>query len=283
MIQFPLEKWHWIGYAVESLVTDCWMIPGPGSVPVPAAVYHQPITDKALKKACEWLDPVKEECDRLGLAVSAETARELIEHLRHAQELIEENEPHASYDWDWFRHQLQSLQKIIRKELQSKAFFYIPPEKVRFWITPKNPFPLGKAVHDAFLSTEMDAAEAGICLAVARPTAAVFHCMRVLEIGLGALGKVFNVSLARTNWGPAIDQIESKIRDMHKDPTWKALPDCKEQQEFYAQAASHFGILKDAWRNYTAHARGMYTEERATLIFENVRAFMQTLATRLRE
>jgi hypothetical protein len=24
---------------------------------------------------------------------------------------------------------------------------------------------------------------------------------------------------------------------MHKDPGWKALPDCKEQQEFYAQAA----------------------------------------------
>ena len=70
---------------------------------------------------------------------------------------------------------------------------------------------------------------------------------------------------------------------MHKDPFWRAKPDCKVQQEFYAQAASHFGILKDAWRNHTAHARGICTEGEATLIFDNVRGFMQKLASRLHE
>lgn len=107
--------------------------------------------------------------------------------------------------------------------------------------------------------------------------------MRVLEIGLSALGNVFGVSLAHTSWGPAIDQIESKIHEMHKDPTWKARPDCKEQQEFYAQAASHFGVLKDAWRNHTAHARGKYDEGEAESILRNVCGFMQKLATRLHE
>jgi hypothetical protein len=68
---------------------------------------------------------------------------------------------------------------------------------------------------------------------------------------------------------------------MHKDPLWKVLGDCKEQQEFYSQAISHFGILKDAWRNYTMHTRGFYTEEQAELIFENVKAFMQKLAPRM--
>jgi hypothetical protein len=92
-----------------------------------------------------------------------------------------------------------------------------------------------------------------------------------------------NSPLAHTNWAPAIEQIESKIRDMHKDPTWKALPDCKEQQEFYSQAASHFVMLKDAWRNYTAHARGKYDDDEAEGIFRNVRGFMQKLATRLHE
>jgi hypothetical protein len=105
----------------------------------------------------------------------------------------------------------------------------------------------------------------------------------VLEIGLTALGAIFDVSLAHTNWVPAIDQIESRIRGMHKDPNWKALADYKEQQEFYAQAASHFGVLKDAWRNYTMHARGIYTVEMAEDIFNNVRGFMQKLASRVRE
>ena len=108
--------------------------------------------------------------------------------------------------------------------------------------------------------------------------------MRVLETGLTALGAIFGVSLAHTNWAPAIEQIESKIRDMHKDPMWKVLPDCKEQQEFYSQAASHFGILKDAWRNYTAHARGKYDEQEASDVMTGVRAFMQKLTAKgLRE
>ncbi|MGA7299971.1 MAG: hypothetical protein WBX10_06675 [Candidatus Sulfotelmatobacter sp.] len=107
--------------------------------------------------------------------------------------------------------------------------------------------------------------------------------MRILEIGLTALGAKFGVSLAHTNWAPAIEEIEKKIRDMHKDPVWRAVPDCKGQQEFYAQAASHFGILKDAWRNFTMHARGKYTEAESEHIFDNVKAFMQKLAERLHE
>lgn len=70
---------------------------------------------------------------------------------------------------------------------------------------------------------------------------------------------------------------------MHQDPEWRQRPDRKEQQEFYAQAATHFGILKDAWRNYTMHARGVYTEEAAEDIFNNVKSFMQKLAARLHE
>lgn len=70
---------------------------------------------------------------------------------------------------------------------------------------------------------------------------------------------------------------------MNKDPVWKALPDCKEQQEFYAQAASHLGILKDAWRNYTMHLRGKFTQEEAEQVFNNVRGFMQKISGRISE
>ncbi len=71
---------------------------------------------------------------------------------------------------------------------------------------------------------------------------------------------------------------------MHKHPDWRDMPDCKDHQEFYAQAASHFGILKDAWRNYTMHVRGgKYTEEEADRIFTNVKGFMEKLATRFAE
>ena len=107
--------------------------------------------------------------------------------------------------------------------------------------------------------------------------------MRVLEIALGVPGRNFGVSLIHTNWAPAIEQIESKSREKHRDPVWKSLPDCKEQQEFYSQAASQFGLLKDAWRNYTMHSRGKYTEGEAEQIFRNVKTFVGKLTKKLSE
>lgn len=138
-------------------------------------------------------------------------------------------------------------------------------------------------VFTSFPSSKYDVIEAFRAYSFGRNTAAVFHLMRVLEIGLTAFAGVFGVSMMHTNWNPAIEQIESSVRDMHKDPKWKVLPDCKEQQEFYAQCASHFGIIKDAWRNYTAHARGKYDDQEASDVFVAVRAFMHRLATRFHE
>jgi hypothetical protein len=101
--------------------------------------------------------------------------------------------------------------------------------------------------------------------------------MRILEIGLAALGNIFGVSLANTNWDLALDQIESSIRNMQKDSRWRSQPDYKELQENYSQAASHFGIFKDAWRNHAIHIRGKYTEEEAENIHRSVKAFMKGL------
>lgn len=265
---------YWSGFALENLKADCLLNTGIGDLPQPPAFFNGPLVTATREKAIEWLGYVRDQCGTIGLTVSSETILEIVDSLRDSSKRLSSQ---------WLRDQVANLQGLIKKELKYKTFLYITPEKLRFCPTQKVPHIFGEAVTTAFPSAVFDIEEAGKCLSLARSTASVFHLMRALEFGLGTLGNVFGVSLARTNWAPALDQIESKIRDMHKDPAWKAMPDCKEQQEFYAQAASHFGILKDAWRNYTAHARGIYTEEKAILIFDNVREFMQTLATRLHE
>jgi hypothetical protein len=221
-------------------------------------------------KVFKWTEEV---CRALSLTIAAETVSE-------AQVVLGGIEIPT---WQWLVHEIKNIQDIIAKELQGRVFVYIPPEKARFFSDQTVPCVFGQEVQSSFPSAFADIYEAGACLATSRATACVFHLMRVLEIGLASLGAVFGVSLAHTNWAPAIDEIERKIREMHKDPVWRALPDCKDQQEFYAQAASHFGILKDAWRNYTVHARGSYTEEMAALIFDNMRVFMQTLSVKLHE
>jgi hypothetical protein len=93
------------------------------------------------------------------------------------------------------------------------------------------------------------------------------------------MAKKFSVPSDHTNWHNVIEQVESRVRELSKTKpqNWK------EDQEFYSQAASHFMVLKDAWRNYTAHMRGTYDQTDAKRIMDNVAGFMHKLATRLAE
>jgi hypothetical protein len=274
MIDFQAWNFFWCGYKLQSIKQDCLV----GSIPVdgdtPIFDLNRPLDDKARDKALGSLTRIATEFSAIGLRITAETTVELATK-------VEKRE--APQNFQWLMDQVDGIQGLSKKEIAGKAFFYVPAERIKFFPKMSNPHIFGKPVGDAFPSATYDIAESGVCLALDRGTGCVFHLMRVLEIGLTSLGTKFGVSLAHTNWGPAIEEIESKIREMHKDPVWKALPDCKQQQEFYAQAASHFGILKDAWRNYTMHVRGFYTEERSERIFENVKGFMQKLAERLSE
>jgi hypothetical protein len=181
-------------------------------------------------------------------------------------------------------------------ELKSQAFFFIPSHKAKYYAglvmrwpdqsaPPEPPTPevplFGEKVAASFESASYDIKEAGSCYAVGRNTGCVFHLMRVLEIGLGPLAKQFNVPFDHTNWETAINRIEKAIGEIEKDPArptnWKG------ERQFWSQCASHFLVVKDAWRNYTMHVRGKYDEQEALDQMRNVRGFMQKLATRLHE
>lgn len=276
MQEFSAELVFWAGLKLQNLETDCLfhgIEPDPNKPLISVVNLSTPLRDDTRGKAIKTLDFIRSEVCTIGLFISSDTIDEIRKELK--------DDPQKSNQW--LIDSIRNIRKLLQKEMRHKVFLYITPEKAKFLPTKGNPYPLTKEVFDAFPSAVYDINEAAWSLATSRSTAAVFHLMRILEIGLGVLGNLFGVSLAHTNWAPALGEIERKIREMHKDAAWKGLPDCKDQQEFYAQAASHFGILKDAWRNYTVHIRGKYTEEEAELIFANIKGFMQKLATRLAE
>jgi hypothetical protein len=269
MLPFSSRQFFWTSYALQHIVTDCYI----GSVAVgdddPAFLITKPLDDDARRNAIKGLEPTQKFFAELGFHISADTIGELIDLLK---------KPNPMQNIQWLLDEVRSTRKLCERELKHKAFFYVPPESSVYFPNLDNLHVFGEEVNEAFPGAAFDISESGTCLALGRASASVFHLMRVLEIGLAALGRVFGVSLEHTNWGPAIDQIESKIKRMHETEPWKSQPDRKKQQEFYAQAASHFGILKDAWRNYTMHARGFYTEEQARRIFQNTKSFMQNLS-----
>jgi hypothetical protein len=275
MLNFSASAFFYCGGALRDICQDCVMAAAKcvsGDEPVFALT--EALDDAGRQKAISHLENVEPQFRKTGLAITAETINEL---------LIDLGKSEIRRNLQWLTDRIRAIEKLAEKELKDKLFFYIPAERGKFWPRAKEPFALGKAVSVSFPSSTFDANNAATCLATSHSTAAVFHLMRVLEIGLAALGNEFGVSFEHTNWQPALDQIEKKIREMPHDAKWRSRTDFKEQQEFYAQTASHFAILKDAWRNYTMHARGKYTEDEAERIFENVKGFMQKLAERLHE
>lgn len=274
MLEFSGQRFFWCARALRAVKQDCLLGSHIGTGEERAFVPFKDLDEKTRNYALDKLKYAEIEFRKLGLQITADTIKEVIDILgNNAQQR----------NHQWLMDQITTIEHLANKELKRDKFFYVPAERAKFFPRTDDRHIFGYAVADAFPSAVYDISESGICLALGRGNACVFHLMRVLEIGLRVLGSKFEVSLAHTNWGPAIDQIEKKIREMHKEEPWKSLPDCKGQQEFYAQVASHFGILKDAWRNYTMHARSFYGEEQAELIFENMKAFMQKLATKLSE
>ena len=274
MLHFSANAFFLCGRALQLIRSDC-LIGSVGCLDGEVVfAMARDLDDRARERGATAFANVETDFRKIGMTITADTAKELAEELRN---------PRVRRSFQWLHDQSHAIEKLASKEFKGKMFLYVPAERAKFWPTVKQPHAFGDTVVSSFPSAAFDIHNAAICIATTQSTASVFHLMRVLEIGLTSLGNKFGVSLAHTNWAPAIEQIESKIRDMHKDPAWKALPDCKEQQEFYAQAASHFAILKDAWRNFTMHARGKYTEDEAERIFENVKGFMQQLAERIHE
>jgi hypothetical protein len=274
MLEFSAGRFLWCGYELRSIKVNCIFNSYIGSGDDPILNLSKNIDERTCTKALTSLKTIENEMREIGLNLTASTVNDVLNTLEKNKRPL---------NTQWLYDQIENIEKLMGRELQNHAFFFVPADHAKYFPKIDDPFLFGKSVAKAFPDASYDIAESGKCLALARHTACIFHLMRILEIGLKVLGNKFEVSLEHTNWAPAIDQIESKIRDMHKDPKWKSLPDCKDQQEFYAQAASHFAIFKDAWRNYTMHMRGKYTEDEAILLFENTKAFMQKLAEKFTE
>jgi hypothetical protein len=207
------------------------------------------------------LQAVSEACKGIGLTISVKQIDDIRTNL-------------TNYSPPEIENCFENLRKTVNWEMEDRLFMFIPPERAKFYDQYQS---FGVDVDSKFPDTQFDVYEAGNCYSAGRWTACVFHLMRTLEVGLIAFGNLFPaVSCKKENWQQIIQNIEAEIR---KIPQLAVKPlDWKGQLESYSQIANNFMFFKDAWRNYTAHARGKYTEEEAQTIYLNVKVFMQNLS-----
>ena len=221
-----------------------------------------------------------DELDALDLPVTLEKAQLALKVLE------EEVRPDPEKD-DFIRLEGLSLERYraasvdvigrFRSEMGSRYAFALNAQQTATFREPQKLF--GQSIFDAFPSIEPDLGEAAKCFALGRYTAAVFHGMRSLEAGLGALCKELGID-TQENWNKALNLIEAEIRSRSKATHGD---DWKLDEQFFAEAATHFRFLKNAWRNHTMHLKEHYSEERALTVLSSVAGFMQHLSGRLAE
>jgi hypothetical protein len=181
------------------------------------------------------------------------------------------------------RDQLMHL-KAMRDQLIST--FYMELSGKQFYLLSQSDAALidprarlwGPQFAANFPSALYDLDESAKCLAFGMGTAAVFHLMRITEIGLRAVHQCLGITVAFVgtdrNWGNIVNRIRDNISQRGK--TW---PEQELFQEFHALLVA----VKDAWRNATMHVENKYTPEEAEHIYHVVRGFMKKIASRMDE
>jgi hypothetical protein len=182
---------------------------------------------------------------------------------------------------------LRELQRAIYKELRSRKFVMIDPQKIDF-LGQKNLF--GNQVAKAFPSTKEEIRLAGNCLAMDFNTAAMFHLLRVAELGMRALARHLKVKAKKNTidsagWTEIIKHIEdATAKRWQKLP--KAVPARRKAVAFLKLcevSADELNVLKEIWRNNVMHAGLAYNEHEAHGVYVRVRDFMQRLAVQVSE
>jgi hypothetical protein len=173
---------------------------------------------------------------------------------------------------------LNEIDVTVRREISRSKVFVVNDERARF-IEPDEPL-FGPDVDLKFPSAAADIEEAGSCLALGRSTAAVFHLMRVMEVGLRALNACIGLSHptgSDRNWGQMLSAMkkEMDLRAQNGNAGWKSG-----DKQLFSELHGSLDAVRSAWRNQTMHIERRYDDDEAEHVFLMVRQFMKRLASR---
>lgn len=210
--------------------------------------------EKQMEILRRTLAVMEKSCSRISLALSVKAIKRAIERLSRSpsQEIIKE--------------MLGEIDQRITDEMEDNLFMFIPQDRAVFYDSKEL---FGAEVNATFPELQFDIVEAGNCFASGRGTAAIFHLMRIMEVGVQKLGDTLGVVLvAEKNWQNILDEINKKISVLPKNPKRVEL----------SQAAANLYAVKLAWRNEVMHPKETYTLEEAENLIIQVRISVQQLS-----
>jgi hypothetical protein len=208
----------------------------------------------------------RHECEDLELSNSLHIISQIEDDLDH---------PNATPFYQQMGTQFRSLWNAMASDIADKRFVFIPKDNEQYFFNEEL-WPEG--AHEAFPAARDDLNNSGFCLAADLHDAAVFHLMRVVEIGLRALARKLKVTIPKTQldyagWKAVVGRIEA-----HLDAKMPKARGAKQELalKFKHDLLADFKAFEVA-RNELMHGRGHYGPKEAIGMFERVRDFMQRL------
>jgi hypothetical protein len=180
------------------------------------------------------------------------------------------------------------LRQAIEDDLKYDRFYHYPKSASEVPVTFRTDW---AATLAAFPSKDMEfeILSGADCYALGHATAAIFHFMRVAELGLRALARERRVRLGKNGnkpiewgtWNDLIVKIDGTAREIAQK--WKAGPRKDAALDFYSGSVQNFNGFKDQYRNTVMHKRQKYETWEAEIAMRQVRDFMNKLSTKIGE
>jgi hypothetical protein len=185
--------------------------------------------------------------------------------------------------WGTVKDGADDVRRTASRELTKVTLLSLSPQERKYYDSSDPPF--GEEFSNKFQSAglfELD--EAAKCLALGRSTAAVFHLMRLMEIGIRAisdcLGMPAPAKPAEKNWGTI-------LRKIWDDGIARKWPTAKDRMAgdgaVFEGLHASLDAVKAPWRDATMHVEKKYTPQEAEHIFMAVKGFMMALSSRCDE
>lgn len=188
--------------------------------------------------------------------------------------LEDPNYPLTYFD---LRTNINDIESRFADHLSFIRLFVVRGEQLPLLGTPAEL--LGEPTASRFTSLWFDCEEAAKCLCVLRPTAAVFHAMRMLEIGIKAFAARLKIpdpiSPSQRNWANMLREIKKKIDADH--PASKRV--ANSEGAFLESLYTTLDAVRNPWRNEVMHVEGVYTDAEARFILLCAIAFIQKMAS----
>jgi hypothetical protein len=171
---------------------------------------------------------------------------------------------------------IHDIKKRLRDELGFVKLYVVSGDRANLLGGAENL--LGQPTADRFKSIWFDCEEAAKCLVLGRPTACVFHAMRMLEIGIRALARRLQIPDPLTpkdrNWGEILKAIKDALDAQY--PRSKRLPGS--EGAFLEGVYASLDAVKNPWRNATMHVEEIYTDSEAFHILTCSARLIQKMA-----